>query len=169
MKKVMMLVAMVIMMVAVDASAQQRGPGQRGRMLEQNAQQQIERMVKKLDLSKQQADQLEHLYDERAKQMESARKQCKGDREAMRRQMEQTNLAFENRMKGILSPEQYKDYEKWMKAEKRHAPAYGQRGAGRPGMRGDGEKWERGPKCASQVVVVCCCKHHNGRKAKKCK
>lgn len=183
---------MAMMIFAFDASAQQRG---RGRSSAQNNKQQVEMMVKRFDLSKQQADQLEHLYEERSKPMESMRKQNRGNREAMRRQMEQDNLAFENRMKGILSPDQYKQYEKWQKkeAKNRKDGGFGQRGEGRPGqrgegrygqrgvnafgmqggnmpgMRGDGESWERGPKHAHPVVVVYCCNccNHKAGKAKR--
>ena len=152
MRKILFLIIMAVMVFAADrASAQyggeRMGPphgmgpgGPRGPRMnsEEMVKARVERLTKDLQLTQEQAVQIEALYKEQAKAREKQREEMRNsgqrpDMEQMRAQMEKERKAMDEKMAKILTPEQNEKYLK-MQAERQKGP----------GMRGPGERGKKG-------------------------
>ncbi|MEG2276404.1 MAG: hypothetical protein RSC80_01030 [Odoribacter sp.] len=113
MKKIVFLTATALLFFAFTVNAQQRGPRQQREQMtpEQQATRLIERMNKELKLTdKQQAD-LKTWYTTSFKQRSANMEKNKGNREAMRTQLQKDKEANEAQIKKILTADQYKNYK----------------------------------------------------------
>lgn len=133
MRKSLFLIIMAVMFFAVDqANAQYGGPGgPRGPRMspEEMVKMRVERMTKELQLTPEQAAQVETLYKEQAKESAKRREEMRNsgqrpDMEQMRAQMEKEGKAMDEKMAKILTPEQNEKYLK-MQAERRKGPGMG--------------------------------------------
>ena len=146
MRKSLFLIIMAVMLFAVNqASAQYSGPGgPRGPRMspEEMVKMRVDRMTKDLQLTPEQAAQVEALYKEQAKAREKQREEMRNsgqrpDMEQMRAQMEKENKAMNEKMAKILTPEQNEKYQK-MQAERAKGPGMG--GPGGPQRKGHPER-----------------------------
>lgn len=146
MRKSLFLIIMAVMFFAVNqASAQYGGPGgPRGPRMspEEMAKARVERLTKDLQLTPEQAAQVETLYKEQAKAREKQREEMRNsgqrpDMEQMRASMEKERKAMDEKMSKILTPEQNEKYLK-MQAERQNGP--GMRGPGEHGRKGHPDK-----------------------------
>ena len=144
MRKSLFLIVMAVMLFAVNQASAQYGGGPRGPRMspEEMAKARVERMTKELQLTPEQAAQVEALYKEQAKAREKQREEMRNggqrpDMEQMRASMEKERKAMDEKMAKILTPEQNEKYQK-MQSERPGGPGMG--GPGGPQRKGHPER-----------------------------
>ena len=102
---------------------------------EEMAQRQVDRLTEQLDLSKDQQKQVYDLNIENFENMQSMRGQRDGggDFEAMREQMQKAREEQNNKMKAILTDEQWEKYEAYQEEMRARRGQGGPGGFGGPG------------------------------------
>lgn len=134
MKKIMLLLAFALA-ANISVFAQQGGPG---RSVEERVKMTIERLTKELQLTKEQQVKLDTVFSESFKAMQKMREdaQASGNRPD-RAAFEKLNNERNEKVKGILSEEQYKKYQESQAAMRQRGGNRGG-GGGNGGARGGG-------------------------------
>lgn len=118
------LLAATLFVVTTTSLLAQRGQGNRNP--EAMAERQTKYMVKELDLNDEQTTQVQEINLAFAKKLQEARKELKGDREAMQELRAELDTARDEELKAIFTEEQFATYQE-LKAS---------RGKGKKGKKG---------------------------------
>ena len=137
MKKILFLATTVLLFLAFNVNAQQRGPRERPTP-EQQATRMVERLNQELKLTDKQQTELKTWFTDSFKKRNEAFEKNRENREAMRSQMQKDREETEAELKKVLTEEQYKTYkaneEKRQKERQQRGQGHqgGNRGGGFP-------------------------------------
>lgn len=124
MKKITTLLCLGI--ISLGACAQPQGKPS----AEDRAKNQTERLKKELSLNSDQEKKVYNLYIESGKKMEENRKSDKEDRDAMHAKMEKMRKDENDKLKTILTPEQFTKYQELQKKMDEERKERGGKGPG---------------------------------------
>jgi Spy/CpxP family protein refolding chaperone len=109
MKKVF-LMALVVLFAITVASAQQLNGALQQKSAEEKAYHITERMMVKLNLSKEQTEKIQALNLNRAKRIEDIKSQHGISKEDVRTQVKSLHDEYNNEVKAVLTPDQFQQY-----------------------------------------------------------
>ncbi len=135
---VLMVAAAALTMNAQPAGRHRNTPADPAKMVEQR----VDRLNDALDLTDAQKEDLTKIFTEEMGQMKANKDKAKPDREAMKKQREETDA----RVKSVLTPEQQAKYDEMQKNAPRGHRSQGHR---------DGNRGDKMKGCGGQG---CCCK-----------
>lgn len=124
MKKLVLAALSVIFATSISMAQPPQGGNGEGRPEQQTVEQRVEQMKKSLDLTPKQCEQFTKLFEESEKEMKAMRES--GERPDREKMQEQRKVQTE-KIKKILTEEQYEKYEKMMSRQNQRRPQQGER------------------------------------------